>query len=169
MKKLVFLFVSIFVLVVAAQNVKAQPEAAANGTATAKILEPIAISAINDLEFGSIAAGSSVSDVVMTSGGVRSTTGNADLYTSDAGQQGTFDVTGESNHTYTITLPDNGDVTLTSGGNSMDVKDFESTPATGSLDAAGKQTINVGATLVVGASQAAGSYTGSYTVTVNYN
>ena len=41
--------------------------------------------------------------------------------------------------------------------------------ATGTLDATGETTFSVGGTLTVGANQAAGSYTGSYTATVTYN
>lgn len=169
MKKLVLLFTGLILMAIAAKNVSAQ--ASDNGTATATILTPIAITAGNDLEFGSIASGTQESEVKITTAGVRSLeTGNATLYTSDAGQQGTFNVSGQADHTYSITLPGNGAVTLASSGNTMAVKNFVSNPDnTGTLSSSGSQTVNVGATLVVGASQAAGSYTGNYTVTVNYN
>ena len=54
----------------------------------------------------------------------------------------------------------------------MSVGTFTSTPiATGLLSGAGTQTVTVGATLTVGASQAAGVYTSGtpFDVTVNYN
>lgn len=169
MKNLVILFVSLFVVAVATKNVNAQ--STANGTASATIITPISITAKNILSFGSIAAGSSESKVVIATGGGRTVEGNATLYTNDAGQQGTFEVTGAEGHTYSITLPSDGETTLTtSGGNSMDVKTFKSDPgATGKLDDSGKQTIQIGATLVVKASQSSGTYSGQYAVTVNYN
>ena len=82
-----------------------------------------------------------------------------------------FNVTGANNFTYTITLPAVA-TTVTSGGNTMTVNAFTSTPSgTGTLSGAGAQTIDVGATLNVGISQAAGTYVSGtpFTVTVNYN
>jgi len=71
--------------------------------------------------------------------------------------------------TYSITLPTT--YTITSGANNMTVTTFTSTPSgTGTLSG-GTQTVNVGATLSVAASQAAGTYTNGtgFPVTVNYN
>jgi hypothetical protein len=51
----------------------------------------------------------------------------------------------------------------------MTVGSFVSNPAsTGTLSSGGTGTILVGATLTVSASQTAGAYTGTFTVTVNY-
>jgi hypothetical protein len=61
--------------------------------------------------------------------------------------------------------------TVASGSNTMSVNAFTSNPdGTGTLTG-GTQTLKVGATLNVGASQAAGTYTSAtpFTVTVNYN
>ena len=78
-----------------------------------------------------------------------------------------FDVTGEPGQVYSITLPSSA--TLTSGANTMTVDTFtHDSGATPSL-VAGSDTFNVGATLNVGAAQAAGSYSGTFAVTVNYN
>ena len=41
--------------------------------------------------------------------------------------------------------------------------------ATPSLPPGGSETFNVGATLNVGATQASGTYSGTFAVTVNYN
>jgi hypothetical protein len=170
MKKLVFLFVSLFVILISAQNAKAQPGASADGTASATILTPIEIEAVNELKFGSIAAGQEESEVEISIGGARNKlSGDADLYTSEVGQPGTFLVKGAANHTYAITLPADETVTLTGAGTAMKVKTFKSNPENTGTLTGGNQTINVGATLVVGASQTAGSYTGTYTVKVNYN
>jgi hypothetical protein len=169
MKKLAILFAGLFIMAISVQNVNAQ--ASDQGTASALILEPISIVADQDLEFGSIAAGSSSSDIKISTSGARSLEdGDATLYTSDPGQQGTFNVSGENSATYAITLPSNGDVTLSGTGTALVVKDFESDPGpTGQLNTSGLQTINVGATVVVPVGQTAGSYSGQYEVTVNYN
>jgi hypothetical protein len=52
----------------------------------------------------------------------------------------------------------------------MSVDTFISTPsATGTLSGGGAQTINVGGTLTVGSAQVVGSYTGTFSVSVEYN
>jgi hypothetical protein len=52
----------------------------------------------------------------------------------------------------------------------MVVNGFTSDPAaTGLFSGAGTQTINVGATVNVGASQPTGDYSGTYDVTIAYN
>lgn len=54
----------------------------------------------------------------------------------------------------------------------MTVSVFTSTPsATGTIDGTGSQTLNVGATITVAASQPAGVYVSAtpFDVTVNYN
>jgi hypothetical protein len=61
---------------------------------------------------------------------------------------------------------------LTLPANTMTVTAFTSTPSgTGTLSGAGAQTIDVGATLNVAASQVGGTYVSGtpFTVTVNYN
>jgi len=131
------------------------------------------------LAFGSMAAGTG-GTVTVSPAGVRTKTGGVVLVSSGAGSADSFTVHGftlplNSNHThtYSITLPANGTVTLSSGGNNMAVNNFLSSPpagtstgtlATGTVD----QILNVGATLTVGASQAPGTYSGTYTVTVVY-
>ena len=81
-----------------------------------------------------------------------------------------FDVTGEANLTYAITLPLS--CIISSGGNNMTVDTFISTPsATGTLSGTGTQQLNIGATLNIAGAQAQGTYiSGSpFTITVNYN
>jgi spore coat protein U-like protein len=52
----------------------------------------------------------------------------------------------------------------------MTVNAFTSTPSgTGTFNSGGTATLNIGATLAVGANQTAGSYTGTFSVTVDYN
>ena len=59
-------------------------------------------------------------------------------------------------------------MTLTSGGDTVTVDTFtDDTAGTGTL-AGGSDSFNVGATLNLGANQPAGNYTGTYTVTVEY-
>lgn len=124
------------------------------------------------LAFGSFSAGSG-GGVTVSPGGMRSAGGGVVLLSSGAGTAAQFSVTGDPSVTYSITLPANGGVSLTSGANSMALNNFTSTPSastpsTGLLSAGGSQTLSVGATLSVGSNQASGSYSGSFDVTVNY-
>jgi hypothetical protein len=85
-----------------------------------------------------------------------------------AHQRARFDVEdGSDDATIVITLP--SQITITSGGNSMTVDAFTSDPSgTAVLDDQGEGQFYVGATLNLSANQAAGVYTGQFTVTINY-
>ena len=78
-----------------------------------------------------------------------------------------FDVTGEGASTYSITLPSSA--TLSSGANTMTVDTFNHDAGATPTLSGGSDTFNVGATLNVGATQASGTYSGTFSVTVNYN
>jgi hypothetical protein len=142
--------------------------ATGTGTATAKVLAPIAIVAGANLNFGTIASGA-VGTVVLTPAGARSATGGVGLVTdgANAPASGVFTVTGGAGYGFSITLPVTA--TITSGANTMTVGTFTSTPVASGTLVAGTATVNVGGTLNVGLNQVAGSYTGTYPVTVNYN
>ncbi|KAF0196210.1 MAG: YapH protein, partial [Bacteroidetes bacterium] len=109
-----------------------------------------------------------VGTVTITPAGVRSHTGGVTPSAIGTYNNAIYTATGEPNATYSITLP--ASTTISSGANSMTVNNFTSDPTpTGLLNGGGSQTINVGATLNVGASQATGNYSGTYDVTIAYN
>jgi hypothetical protein len=131
---------------------------------------PIAVSNTRALAFGSFVAGSGGSVTISTSGG-RSATGGITLIPSSAGAAAQFSVTGDPGMTYSISLPLDGEAALSNGaGQSMPLNAFASDPGgIGLLGLDGSQTLSVGATLNVDAGQAVGAYSGSFSVTVNYN
>lgn len=131
---------------------------------------PISIVNTDALAFGKFAAGSGGTVLVSTSG-ARSASGGVVLLSSSAGAAARFQVSGDPNLTYAITLPADGEVALANGsGQSMALSNFASSPAgTGQLDASGKQMLSVGARLQVGANQPRGDYSGSFVVYVDYN
>lgn len=144
----------------------AQATTSANASAT--IVTAISLSKTSDLDFGHVVASGSAGTVVMSAAGSRSATGGASLGNAGSAAAAAFTVSGQASATYAITLPSSA--TITSGGNNMTVNTFTSSPSsTGTLSAGGSQTLSVGATLQVGSSQATGSYTGSFNVTVAYN
>ena len=168
-------------LVVGATASFAQSSATATGNATANVIRPITLTASRDLAFGNVAPGATVGTLVVagTLAGAQSVTGGV---TQPGGQKGTvtsaqFDVAGEGSFTYTITLPATAATITDSGTDTMTVDTWTSDIATtagagllsGSAGSAGAQTFYVGGTLHVGVAQAAGSYTGTFSVTVAYN
>jgi len=150
-----------------AQDKGVSTTANASGT----IIKPISINKTVDMNFGNVAVNANAGTVVLSSEGTRTATGGVTLpATSGTFAAAEFTIAGATDYTYSITLPST-ETTVTSDGNNMIVNVFTSNPGgTGKLTG-GTQTLKVGATLNVGASQAAGTYTSAtpFTVTVNYN
>lgn len=170
MKKLIALFAGLFLMTIAAQNVIAQnPIASATANSSATIIQPISIVKVEgkDLLFGNIIASAAGGSVVIATTGTPTLTGVAAPSVPGTRQAATFTVTGMAGVTYAITLP--ASTNLTSGGNTMTVDNFLSDPNGTGLLTGGTQTLNVGAKLNVGPAQPAGTYTGSFAVTVGYN
>lgn len=147
-------------------------------SATGTVIAPIAITTATNLNFGKFARGTGGSITIATDGTptstgiVRSTT-----VTPTAAK---FDVTGDASANYAITYTGT-DTTLSDGAatpNTMAMSihsDLTAGGATsgtvtsGTLNGSGTQSIYVGGTLTVGATQVAGIYTGSVKVQVEYN
>lgn len=134
----------------------------------ARIVTPISIVKNTDMNFGDVVPSASAGTVVLTPAGVRSVTGGANLGNPGGTAAAAFTVSGQASSTYAITLP--GTANITQGVNTMSVSTFTSSlGATGTLSAGGSQALTLGATLNVGATQAIGTYSGSFSVSVNYN
>ncbi len=133
--------------------------------ALAKIFAPISISAGASMDFGTMLPTGTAGTVTVTPAGARSSV-NVDLL-GGVPSAASFDVTGEPAQTYFITLPSS--TTLSSGGNTMTVDTFNHDAGASPRLIGGIDTFNVGATLNVGATQVAGTYSGTFAVTVNYN
>jgi hypothetical protein len=144
----------------------------ASGNISATVSSAIAIANTTDLLFGRFSVSpTNAGTVVINTAGSRSVTSGVTGITSTV-QAGNFNVSGDANAAYTITLPADGTVTLTnqSGPGTMPVSTFTSNPgSTGTLDGSGAQSLKVGATLNVSAAQTPGNYTGTYLVSVTYN
>jgi hypothetical protein len=148
----------------------------ATASATATVVTPMNITKNADLAFGKISAGATSGTIKVSTSGGASVTGG----TTKSGGTPTaanFTITGDNSATYTIDLSGTT-ATLTGAGTPMALAlamDFvgdgsgTTTVTTGALSGAGSQTLYVGGTLSVGASQAPGAYTGGVTVTVAYN
>ena len=136
-----------------------------SGTATANIVSAITITEDVPLNFGTIVPAASAGTVAIASGG--GFTCNAPLTCSGTNAAGALHANGTANQA--VSIATGATATLNSGANSMGVASIAPSATTGTLSAAGQINFTVGGTLTVGASQAAGVYTGNYSVTVNYN
>ena len=170
MKKVTIILTGVILMSIASLNAFAEggTTATASANATARIITPIAITNTQGLAFGNIASSAAIGTVTVTPAGVRTGTGGVTPSAIGTFNNAIYTATGENNATYSITLPSS--INITSGSNTMVVNSFTSTPTpTGLLNGSGTQTINVGATLNVGANQATGNYAGTYDVTIAYN
>ena len=138
-------------------------------TVDANVVSTISLTTSNGLAFGDISAGAVAGSVILTPGSSRTSTGGTSINTAVAGSAASFDVQGDANASYSISLPVS--VVLSDvSSHTMVVDNFTSSPSpSGVLDSSGLQTLFVGATLNVGSNQAFGTYTGQMSVTVDYN
>ncbi|MHB1047194.1 MAG: DUF4402 domain-containing protein [Thermoanaerobaculia bacterium] len=155
-------------MLVPAGSAMAQSSASASATATATIITPITLTNTTALQFGNVVASTTAGTIVVSAAGARSWTGGATGISGLTVSAAAFTVGGGADRTFTISLP--ASTTITSGTNNMTVDTFTSSlGASSTLDGTGAAALAVGGTLNVGASQAAGSYTGTFSVTVAYN
>ena len=143
--------------------------ATTTSTVEANIVATVNLVAQNGIVFGDISVSSNPGTVTIGTDGSRTTSGGATVNTNTSGTPALYEVSGDPNAYYSITLPDS--IVLTSpAGNKMTVSNFTSAPAAnGQLDGSGRQKLNIGATLGVGSFQPFGAYSGIMATTVEYH
>ena len=135
----------------------------ATGNATATILQQITITPGTAMAFGTIAPAAAGGAVVLTAAGTIPAVAGFAFAGSPAA--GTFTVSGASGQPVNVTFSSGN--TLTGPGTAMPLGSFTSSGAPATFGAS-SFTLNVGATLTVNPNQTAGSYAGTYTVSVDY-
>ena len=168
MKKVTTLLAALFMISLASAAFAQNPEADASANASATIITPISIEKVEemDLLFGNIIASVAGGTVAIDVAGSPSYSGVSAPATTGDRQQAQFLVTGFADSAFAITLPTSATIE-NQDSDTMTVDNFVSDPSGTSALENGEKTINVGATLNVGANQAAGEYTGTFDVTVN--
>ncbi|MDH5611772.1 MAG: DUF4402 domain-containing protein [Gammaproteobacteria bacterium] len=147
-----------------------------DGTATANVIAPLLVTETTAMSFGDVAGGTAAGTVVLDTAGARTITGDANALPSAVGTAGVFTVTGEAAKTFSLAFAAGVLSDGVAAGNNMVVDTFTQTLAATGNALPGVGSFSVGATLHLGASQAAGAYstantaTGGapYTVTANY-
>lgn len=150
------------VVALAAFGSSAAYAADATATATATLVEPVTLSKTADLNFGTVVSGTGASTVQVSNAGAR--TCGAGITCAGTVTAAQFSVDGANGYVLVISVPTSA-VSLTSGANSMTAN---LTPVSNITLGTGASTFGVGGTLNVGANQAQGVYTGTFTVSANY-
>lgn len=162
-----------------AAPVAAQSSDSETAKAEANILRPLSFFKTKDLEFGRIIAGSSAGTVRIYPNGTRTTSGGVTVIGSASEYNpASYAGMGQPGRYVIIAGPTSINITNATGQR-MTVRNFEigSTPTAilsptftnfRIASSTGIFEFPVGATLDVGANQAQGAYTGSYTVTLYY-
>ncbi|HVR90046.1 MAG TPA: DUF4402 domain-containing protein [Novosphingobium sp.] len=142
----------------------ANAAATASATATAEILSTLTVTNTRGLDFGQVAVNGAGTLRVAGDGSI---TCSANLVCTGTRQTAAFNVTGTSGVAYSAVVT-TASVPLSSGANTMTLNNFSVYFPDGTTLVAGASSFNVGGTLNVGASQAAGLYSGNFTVSVEY-
>lgn len=141
----------------------------ATGSSTARVVEPLDIQELRDLRFGAFIRPTAAGTVTISTGGGVATSGGLDptLFPSQRGAA-TFLVHGRPNRQFITYLPTS--ITIRSGTNTMRVDQFRKNGGVGpnQLDLNGYHLLQIGGRLNVGANQAVGHYSGTFTVQVLY-
>lgn len=150
---------------------------ALSGTATALLpisvtfWRTLAVNQVTHLNFGAIETrgGNAVVRVAARTGirSIVSGGSGVNLVSSPVPTAGQFSITGQPNTNVTITLPSSITITGSNGG-AMTVNNFTKFPTSNAFDSLGNLTLKIGANLGIASNQTAGTYTGSYQITVSY-
>lgn len=150
----------------AATAAQAQATATATTGASVTIADPIAITKTADLAFGTVVPSAAAGTVTVGTANDRTVAGGVSALGGTV-TSAAYTVTGYGNSTYAITLP--ASVSLSGPGTAMTASSFVSSVGGSASLSGGSGGFTVGATLSVGANQAAGAYSGTFDVTVAYN
>lgn len=133
--------------------------------AGATVIQGIAVSEVTEMNFGKLVPTTAGGVVQIDVFGNRTViSGSVDLVSSLTAQTILF-VAGEPGRTYSITRSAPGIVT--NGTDTMDLTIIGTN--TGTVSPTGTSSLGSGGQLTVGPNQPIGTYTGTFTITINYN
>lgn len=135
----------------------------ATANATVNIVSPLSLTNTGDLNFGTVVGPFSGSVVRVSNAGVRAC---GSLTCSGTPSAATFSVTGTASQSLKVTVP--ASVTMNSGANSLLVDLTTDLPTGVATNSSGSATFGVGGSLTIPALTPDGLYTGTFSVTVDY-
>lgn len=136
--------------------------------ADAHIIPAVTLGTPTDINFGTIAADAAGGTAVIAASS-GATTSCATLTCVGASNPGAILVTSASGETVSVSFATAGAVTLSTGGATPSTMSMTPTLSTSSFTSTGSDTVYVGGTLTLAANQAAGNYSGSFDVNIDYN
>jgi hypothetical protein len=168
MKKSIMLFVAIVMMASFTNKLMAQTQSVG-----ALILAAgVQITAADDMHFGTMLVPTTAATVILAIDGSRTTTGTITLLGGPLpAKAGSYDLVGENNADYAITIGASTTITNGTALNDMTVDNFVCSYAalTGTLNGSGLDNFKVGATLHLANAQPVGTYSGTYNLSVDYN
>lgn len=139
----------------------------ATANANATIISALTITKNTNLNFGTAVSGATAGTVVVAPTAAGTQLCTTVICTGGGNTSAQFSLSGAATYTAVMTIP--ATATLTSGANSMTATLSNSLVANKMvLTGTAADVFYVGGSLAVGATQATGSYTGTFTVTVAY-
>jgi len=148
---------------------KLSSAASVGGTSAASVVTPVTVVATTAaINLGSFAAGTGGTLTLAPNGSGGAITAGGGITHFGSQQEAVFTVSGVASTAYTFAVASAGDLTGPTGSGTLTMTPTYSHNAATSLDGSGSDVVEVGASVVVAADQAAGSYSGTFTVTVNY-
>lgn len=127
----------------------------APGEATAYVVEPLTITAVQPMDFGDISGGTGGGTLPMLDGGGITPTGDAIVIGGGGGTPLGFSITGEA--TYSVVISVTSAPVLSNGTQTMNLA-MNAVAASPLTTTGAAQPITVGGTLTVAAGQAGGAY-----------
>lgn len=162
MKKLIISLLVIAAFVVAPMSLFAEADATATGTAV--LITPLSISQVADLNFGTVAAGETDGEAIVDNSSTPAlhSEGGVDIVSETGASAARFTVNGANTTGFNVVCP-----TFTLGTTTLltVTPDFEASATT---SAAGTYTLYIGGSLAIPSNTTAGTYTGTFPVTVSY-
>lgn len=167
------LFIAALAATVATPALAATATATAAATAKGTVLLPLTLTETQQLDFGTVIASPTVAGNVTIDAdtGARAVGGGVVGVPNYPGARGLFQGAGSANQVVVLSL--SAPAVLTSGANTLTVNSMTFDTAGGlnttrSIDSTGAFSVGVGGDFAIGANQANGVYTASYTVTADY-
>jgi hypothetical protein len=175
MNRVVNMALGVVALAAAAGPAFSQTSASVTTTGTITVVSPLALTKATDLAFGSIVRPSAGSNTILinAASGTRSIQGGGNgALTSSASTRAAYSVQGEGGQSFSITIPSSLSMTRAGGGETLPVTLTASSASgalSGALGDAGAATFGVGGALSLDSNAVAGTYSGTFNVTIGYN
>ncbi|MGE8136463.1 DUF4402 domain-containing protein [Novosphingobium subterraneum] len=143
------------------------------GNILAKVIRPVSIAKMQDLQFGAVTRPTSGSGAVtLTPGGVASVSGtNVRRFPAPAATAAQFTVSGEGGQAVTVSVPTTMTLSGSGGSVTATLTNIGGGPQvlSGSTGSVGTVNVSVGGSVPLSGSSALGTLTGTVTVMVQYN